>query len=60
MSAKITVIPGDGIGPEIIKAKLRCLDGLDCDFDYVFKQGGLGALDESGELVPQATLESVR
>jgi isocitrate dehydrogenase (NAD+) len=33
MSTKITVIPGDGIGPEIMTATLRCLDALDCDID---------------------------
>jgi isocitrate dehydrogenase (NAD+) len=57
---KITVIPGDGIGPEIMTATLRCLDALECNFDYEFKQAGLVALDESGELVPPATLESIR
>ncbi len=60
MSTKITVIPGDGIGPEIMTATLRCLDALDCGFEYEFKQAGLVALDESGELVPQDTLDSIR
>ena len=60
MSTKITVIPGDGIGPEIMKATLKCLDTLDCDFDYEYKQAGLTALDESGELIPQDTLDSIR
>ena len=32
----------------------------DCDFEYDFKQAGLVALDESGELVPPDTLESIR
>lgn len=41
-------------------ATLRCLDALNCDFEYEFKQAGLVALSESGELVPQATLESIR
>jgi isocitrate dehydrogenase (NAD+) len=59
LSTKITVIPGDGIGPEIMKATLRCLDALDCDFDYEFKQAGLKALDETGELIPQDTLDSI-
>ncbi|MBT8070010.1 MAG: NAD-dependent isocitrate dehydrogenase, partial [Gammaproteobacteria bacterium] len=60
MSTKITVIPGDGIGPEIMKATLKCMDALDCDFDYEYKQAGLTALDESGELIPQETLDSIR
>lgn len=60
MSTKITVIPGDGIGPEIMTATLRCLDSLGCDFEYEFKQAGLVALDECGELIPRDTLESIR
>lgn len=60
MSTKITVIPGDGIGPEIMKATLRCLDALNCGFEYEYKQAGLVALDKSGELVPQDTLDSIR
>ena len=60
MSTKITVIPGDGIGPEIMTATLRCLDALDSGFEYEFKQAGLVALDQSGELVPQDTLDSIR
>jgi isocitrate dehydrogenase (NAD+) len=60
MTTRITVIPGDGIGPEIMTATLRCLDALDCDFEYDFKQAGLVALDESGELIPRDTLESIR
>jgi isocitrate dehydrogenase (NAD+) len=60
LSTKITVIPGDGIGPEIMTATLRCLDALNCGFDYEFKQAGLVALDESGELIPADTLDSIR
>lgn len=60
MSTKITVIPGDGIGPEIMTASLRCLDALDCDLEYEFRQAGLVALEESGSLIPPKTLESIR
>lgn len=60
MSTKITVIPGDGIGPEIMTATLRCLDALKCDLEYEFRQAGLVALEESGNLIPDDTLESIR
>ena len=33
---QIAVIPGDGIGKEVMEATLFVLDGLDVDFDYVF------------------------
>ena len=60
MSTRITVIPGDGIGPEIMTSTLRCLDALGCNFAYDFKQAGLVALDESGELIPRDALDSIR
>lgn len=60
MSTTITVIPGDGIGPEIMTSTLRCLEALDCGFEYEYRQAGLVALDESGELIPQETIASIR
>ena len=59
MSNTITVIPGDGIGPEITQATLRVLDALDAGLEYEFVDAGLVALERSGELLPAATLESI-
>ncbi|NNL05526.1 MAG: isocitrate dehydrogenase, partial [Xanthomonadales bacterium] len=56
----ITVISGDGIGPEIMKASLRVLDALDCGLEYEFMDAGLGALEAQGNLLPETTLESIR
>lgn len=60
MSQTITVIPGDGIGPEIMQATLRVLDALDCGLEYEFAVAGLAALDQGEELIPQATMDSIR
>ncbi|NND45601.1 MAG: isocitrate dehydrogenase [Xanthomonadales bacterium] len=60
MSQTISVIPGDGIGPEIMQATLRVLDALDCGLEYEFVTAGLVALEEGGELIPEQTLESIR
>ena len=59
MSTTISVIPGDGIGPEIMSSTLRVLDTLDAGFEYEFVDAGIAALDKSGELLPQRTLESI-
>jgi len=59
MAATISVIPGDGIGPEIMTATLRVLDSLDAGFEYEFVEAGIAALDKGGELLPQATLDSI-
>ena len=60
MSHTITVIPGDGIGPEIVSATLRVLDALEAGLKYEFVEAGLVALEKHGELVPQETLDSIR
>ncbi len=60
MSQTISVINGDGIGPEIMEASLRVLEALDCGLDYEFVEAGLPALDKHGDLLPEPTLESIR
>jgi len=59
MSQVVTVINGDGIGPEIMKATLRVLDALDCGLTYEFAEAGLVALEQQGDLLPQSTLDSI-
>lgn len=59
MSQKITIIKGDGIGPEIMDATLRVLDQLNLDFSYDFQPAGLAALDATGDLLPKQTLDAI-
>jgi isocitrate dehydrogenase (NAD+) len=59
MSKTIAVIPGDGIGPEIMSATLRVLDALECGLDHEFVDAGMTALDKHGELLPKATLDAI-
>ncbi|GAC25031.1 isocitrate dehydrogenase [Paraglaciecola mesophila] len=56
---RITVIRGDGIGPDIIDSALQILDKVGCDFDYDFADAGLVALENHGELLPQETLDLI-
>ena len=56
---KITVIPGDGIGPSIIESAIQILTHAGCDFDYDYADAGLVALETHGELLPQATLDLI-
>jgi isocitrate dehydrogenase (NAD+) len=60
MTQTITVIRGDGIGPEIMEAALHVLDAMDVGLRYEFADAGLVALEQQGELLPPATLESIR
>ena len=56
---KLLVLPGDGIGPDIIDATTKILDKVGCDFAYDYADAGLVALEEHGELLPQSTLDLI-
>ncbi|WP_149194132.1 isocitrate dehydrogenase [Luteimonas suaedae] len=60
MTQTITVIRGDGIGPEIMDATLHVLDSMQLGLRYEDADAGLMALEKHGELLPAATLESIR
>jgi isocitrate dehydrogenase (NAD+) len=55
----ITVIRGDGIGPSIVDATITVLDAAGCNFAYDYVEGGLTALEQTGELLPQETLDAI-
>ncbi|MDT8438802.1 MAG: isocitrate dehydrogenase [Wenzhouxiangellaceae bacterium] len=56
----ITVIRGDGIGPEITDAVLEVLAVLAPDLEYDFQLAGLAAQEDQGSLLPESTVESIR
>jgi isocitrate dehydrogenase (NAD+) len=55
-----TLIPGDGIGPEIVAAVCHVLEALEAPFHWDTCQAGVVALEASGDPLPQATLDSIR
>jgi isocitrate dehydrogenase (NAD+) len=55
-----TLIPGDGIGPEIVDATLAVLDALGAPFDWDRQVAGLAGIDAAGDPLPPATLDSIR
>ncbi|HET9947511.1 MAG TPA: isocitrate/isopropylmalate family dehydrogenase [Longimicrobiales bacterium] len=58
MSRAITVIPGDGIGPEVTEATLAVLDAAGAGLEYDVQLAGLTALKELRNPLPKATLDS--
>ncbi|MGL5287661.1 MAG: isocitrate dehydrogenase [Aeromonas sp.] len=56
---RITVIPGDGIGPSIIESAIRILQKVGCQFDYDYADAGLVAMEKHGELLPKQTLDLI-
>lgn len=59
MTHTITVIRGDGIGPEIMAATLSVLDKMNLGLTYEEADAGMVALEKHGDLLPQATLDSI-
>ncbi|HEX6063898.1 MAG TPA: isocitrate/isopropylmalate family dehydrogenase [Longimicrobiales bacterium] len=60
MSQKITLIPGDGIGPDITKATLHVLAAAGVHIDWDVRQAGVAAVQEFHTPIPQETLDSIR
>ena len=60
MTQTVTVIPGDGIGPEVTDATLEILRAAGADFEYDMQLAGIAALDAVHTPLPDATLDSIR
>jgi len=60
MPYTITLIPGDGIGPEVVSAAVRVLTATGVAFEWVTMDAGLAAIGKHGVPLPPAVLESVR
>jgi isocitrate dehydrogenase (NAD+) len=56
----VTLIPGDGVGPEISDATVRVLEATGVKFDWDVQQAGEGAIAEFGTPMPDQVLESIR
>jgi isocitrate dehydrogenase (NAD+) len=60
MAYKITLIPGDGIGPEVAEAACRCIEATGVKIEWDTQLAGTIAQQKTGELLPQATLDSIK
>jgi isocitrate dehydrogenase (NAD+) len=61
---RVTLIPGDGTGPELTEATRRVLEAaaatVGSSFDWDVQQAGIDVMDSAGTPLPQATIDSVR
>jgi len=60
MVHRVTIIPGDGIGPEVAAATRLVLDAAHGDIEWVEAVAGAAALETHGALLPEETLQAVR
>ncbi|MEO5677625.1 MAG: isocitrate/isopropylmalate family dehydrogenase [Usitatibacter sp.] len=56
----VTLIPGDGIGPEVADATLAVLDAVGAPFVYEIHQAGVAGVKSSGDPLPPTTIASIR
>jgi len=60
MTHKITLIPGDGIGPEVAESARRCLEATGVKIEWEEVLAGQDAKEKTGELLPVNVLESIK
>ncbi|MBI3312289.1 MAG: isocitrate/isopropylmalate dehydrogenase family protein [Candidatus Omnitrophica bacterium] len=60
MAYSVTLIPGDGIGPEVSAAARACLDATGVPFNWSVHPAGEGAIAQFGSPLPDVLLDSIR
>jgi len=56
----VTLIPGDGTGPEIADAARRCIDATGAGIKWEIAEAGLDVMEKVGTPLPDSTLESIK
>ena len=60
MGHRVTLIPGDGTGPELTEATRRVLEATGVGFDWDVREAGVDVMEQAGTPLPVETLDSVR
>lgn len=60
MAHKVTLIPGDGTGPELVAATRRVLDASGAKIEWEERHAGVDVMEEAGTPLPPETLDSIR
>jgi isocitrate dehydrogenase (NAD+) len=60
MPTKVTLIPGDGIGPSITEATVRILEAAGADLEYDEQVAGVAGVTRYGDPMPECTLDSIK
>lgn len=60
MTYRVTLIPGDGTGPELVAAARRVLDATGIDFAWEVQEAGLDVMEKEGTPLPDRVLDSIK
>jgi len=56
----VTLITGDGIGPELAEATQRCIDATGAEINWQLAEAGVDVMEREGTPLPEATIESIK
>jgi isopropylmalate/isohomocitrate dehydrogenase-like protein len=56
---KICVLPGEGIGPEVIEEAIKVLESLNLDLEFIYGDIGFGVFEKTGNALPDETIQKV-
>ena len=60
MARRVTLIPGDGIGPDLTNSVQEVVEALDVDIEWEIAEAGETVMDKEGTPLPESVLESIR
>src|SRR5947199_6774652 len=60
MTHRVTLIPGDGTGPELTEAARRVLEATGVAFEWDVREAGIDVMESTGTPLPEETLASVK
>src|SRR5207237_10453587 len=60
MAHRVTLIPGDGTGPELTEAARRVLEATGVELEWDVREAGVDVMEEAGTPMPEETLASIK
>ena len=60
MAHEVTLITGDGVGPDLAEAAKKCIDATGVKINWDIQEAGVDVMERTGTPIPESTLESVR
>jgi len=60
MAYQVTLITGDGVGPELAQAAKKCVDATGVKIDWDIQEAGIDVMERTGNPLPDSVLESIR
>jgi len=60
MAHEVTLITGDGVGPELAKAARLCVDATGVDIRWDVQEAGIDVMERTGTPLPEGVMESIR